>query len=277
MPSEKVWLITGCSSGLGQGIAEAVLAHGDPAAVTSRDRSHVAHFAEAYPGRALPLSMTLSDEVSMKQAVAETIRMFGRIDVLVNNAGYGYRAAIEESEPDKIRKLFEDDFFAPMDLIRMVLPHMREAHSGMIVNVSSIGGVRGALGNGYYSAAKGALELASEALAKEVSDFGIRVILIEPGALRTGFYDERMMQTDHELDAYDAIGAKYRKEKIPCRHDQIGSPAKAGEIIRETVQRDDAPFRLLIGSDAAAAAEQAYEQRLQELRKWKSVSVQSDF
>ncbi len=127
----------------------------------------------------------------MEQAVRDTLKTFGAIDVLVNNAGHGYRGTIEESEPEAVRELFETNFFGPMELVRQVLPSMRARKRGMIINVTSIGAVRGALGNGYYSAAKGALELASEALAKEVQHLGIRVMLVEPGAFRTGFYGQR--------------------------------------------------------------------------------------
>ena len=181
---ERTWLITGCSSGLGKGIAKAVLARGDRAALTARDPAALAAFTAAYPGRALALPLDLSCADSIPGGVAETQRAFGGIDVLVNNAGHGYRAAMEESQPHQVAELFAVNFFGPMDLIRAALPGMRERGGGWICNVTSIGGVRGALGNGYYSAAKAALERASEALAQEVAAFGIRVMLVEPGAFR---------------------------------------------------------------------------------------------
>lgn len=181
---ERTWLITGCSSGLGKGIAKAVLARGDRAALTARDPAALAAFTAAYPGRALALPLDLSCADSIPRAVAETQRAFGGIDVLVNNAGHGYRAAIEESQPHQVAELFAVNFFGPMDLIRAALPGMRERGGGWICNVTSIGGVRGALGNGDYSAAKAALERASEALAQEVAAFGIRVMLVDLGAFR---------------------------------------------------------------------------------------------
>lgn len=273
----KIWFITGCSSGLGEGIAKAVLESGDAAVVTARDRNRVSHFEMEYPGRALAVSMDLADPETVKEAVRAAFERFGRIDVLVNNAGHGYRAAIEESEPDKVHQLFEEDFFSPMEIIRIVLPRMREQHQGLIINVTSIGAVRGALGNGYYSAAKGALELATEALAKEVEPFGIRTMLIEPGAMRTGFYGERMEGTRTAISAYDDIAAEYRKEKIVDNHDQIGDPERCGEIIVRTAFAENAPFRLLLGSDAVKAADATLNDRLRELREWKSVSIQSDY
>ena len=157
---DKTWLITGCSSGLGQGIALAALQSGGKVAVTARNPECLEQSVKQFPQQALPLRLDLNDEESMKQAVEETYRCFGSLDILVNNAGHGYRAAIEESRPDQVAELFQTNFFGPMELIRLVLPKMRAARQGMIVNVSSIGAVRGALGNGYYSAAKGALELA---------------------------------------------------------------------------------------------------------------------
>ncbi|MGI6117244.1 MAG: SDR family NAD(P)-dependent oxidoreductase [Bilifractor sp.] len=273
----RIWFITGCSSGLGAGIAKAVLKSGDAAVVTARARERVRHFEMEYPDRALAVSMDLADRETMKEAVQAAFEKFGRIDVLVNNAGHGYRAAIEESEPGQVRQLFEEDFFSPMEIIRMVLPKMREAHNGLIINVTSIGAVSGALGNGYYSAAKGALELATEALKKEVEPFGIRTMLIEPGAMRTGFYGERMVGTNTTISAYDDIAVNYRKEKIVNRHDQIGDPDRCGKIIVRTAFAENAPFRLLLGSDAVTAAEAVLIDRIRELRTWKSVSIQSDY
>lgn len=272
-----IWFITGCSSGLGEGIAKAVLENGDAAVVTARDRNRVRHFEEEYPDRALAVSLDLGDQKTLKEAVNAAIAEFGRIDVLVNNAGHGYRAAIEESEPGQVHQLFEEDFFSPMELVRLVLPGMRKQKQGLIINVTSIGAVRGALGNGYYSAAKGALELATEALAKEVEPFGIRTMLIEPGAMRTGFYGDRMSGTQTTISAYDAIGDRYRKEKIINRHDQIGDPQRCGKIIVRTASAENPPFRLLLGSDAVAAAQQVLHSRILELENWKSVSIQSDY
>lgn len=272
----RVWLITGCSSGLGERIAETVLQRGDAAAVTARDLTRVIHFEQDYPGRALAVALDLADPASLRNAVDATLQRFGTIDVLVNNAGHGYRATIEESEPEAVHALFEEDFFSPMELIRLVLPHMREKGQGLICNVTSIGAVRGALGNGYYSAAKGALELATEALQKEVAPFGIRTMLVEPGGMRTGFYGDRMAGTKHVLSAYDDIAARYRKEQIVDRQDQTSDPKRCAKILVETLLSDNPPFRLLLGSDAVTAAEKTLQERLAELEAYRSVSVQSD-
>lgn len=272
----KTWLITGCSSGLGQGIAKAVLGRGCRAAVTARNPAALDRLVRAFPGQVLPLRLDLSDRMSLHQAVRETVKRFGSIDVLVNNAGHGYRAAIEESSPEAVEELFQTNFFGPMELIRLVLPQMRERRSGLIINVTSIGAVRGALGNGYYSAAKGALELASEALAKEVAHLGIRVMLVEPGALRTGFYGERLKSSALTIPDYDVLAKQYRKTPQTDRQDQPGDPDRAGAVLVETALRPDAPFRLLLGSDAVGAAVETLEGRLQEARAWAGVSCRSD-
>lgn len=273
----KTWLITGCSSGLGAGIAKAVLRQGDRAAITARNPAALESLVRAYPGQALPLRLDLNDPNSIEQAVRETVQQFGPVDVLVNNAGHGYRAAIEESEHEAVAELFQANFFGPMELIRLVLPQMRQRHSGLIVNVTSIGAVRGALGNGYYSAAKGALELASEALAKEVAHLGIRVMLVEPGALRTGFYGERLGGSSHTIPDYDVLADRYRKNERTDSRDQSGDPDRAGAVLVETALRSDAPFRLLLGSDAVQAAVEALEERLREARAWSEISCRADF
>lgn len=271
------WLITGCSSGLGRGIAEAVLKHGENAAVTARRPETVQKFAERYPDHALALRLDLNDRESMRQAVEDIYRKFGGIDVLVNNAGHGYRAAVEESEPEKIKELFDTNFFAPAELMKMVLPVMRAAGKGLIVNVTSIGAVRGALGNGYYSAAKGALELLTEALAKETEHLGIRTMIVEPGAFRTNFYDDALLGTETKIADYDVIADRYRKENSVNNQNQAGDPVKGGKVIVETVLSGEMPMRLLLGSDAAKTAETYMEERMSEIRKWKEVSSRTDY
>lgn len=272
-----VWLITGASSGLGDGIARAVLDRGDFAAVTSGDTDRLKPLTEKYPNQAFPVTLDLNNAASMRQAVQSVLERFGKVNVLVNNAGYGYRAAIEESEPAAVEELFQTNFFGPMELVRLILPQMRAQHSGFIINISSIGAVRGALGNGYYSAAKGALELASEALSKEVQQLGIRVMVAEPGALRTGFYGEQLKSSSIHISDYDALTGKYRKTEQTDSHDQPGDPLRAGKLLVQTALRQDAPFRLLLGSDALHAAVETLETRLREARIWAEVSGDVDF
>ena len=273
----KTWLITGCSGGLGRGIAQAALERGENVAVTARDTEKIKDLAAQYPDHAKILYLDLNDRKSMRRAVSDTIETFGRLDVLVNNAGHGYRAAVEESEREKIEELFETNFFAPAELIKMVLPIMRSQKSGLIVNVTSVGAVRGALGNGYYSAAKGALELLTEALAKETKHLGIRTMIVEPGAFRTNFYGEHLLGTSRQIADYDVLADKYRKEHLNDQHHQPGNPVKGGKVIVETILSGNMPFRLILGSDALQAAEQVLEDRLKEAKAWESVSRTTDY
>lgn len=272
----RTWFITGASGGLGRGIAEAVLMKGDQAVLVSRTPEKLCDFPSRFPDRTLLLSVRLSDHESLKEAVGSAIKAFGSIDVLVNNAGHGYRAAIEESEDLAVRELFDIDFFAPMDLVKLVLPEMRKRRSGIIINVSSIGAVRGALGNGYYSGAKAALEMASEALGKEVEHLGIRVMLAEPGAFRTGFYGDDLRASAIRIEDYDDIAQYYRKP-AEIVHDQIGDPLKGGRLIVEAALSENPPFRLLLGRDAVIEAETVLAARLEELREWKDISVRSGY
>lgn len=273
----NVWLITGASSGLGEGIADAALNAGILVAATARDPDRLGNLMQRFPGRVFPVRLDLNDPDSIRRAVRGTLEKFGTIDVLVNNAGHGYRAAIEESEPDAVKELFQTNFFGPMELIRQVLPEMRAKKKGMIVNVTSIGAVRGALGNGYYSAAKGALELASESLAKEVRHLGIRVMLVEPGAFRTGFYGYRLEESGKKLSDYDIFANQYRKADTGNPSNQRGDPQKGGALIVRTVLEKTPPFRLLLGSDAVQAACSTLEERLREIHEWEKISGTSDF
>ena len=267
---QNVWMITGASGGLGKGIAEAALRRGDAVALTSRSPEKLNAMVAEFPKQAMGVKLEQDRIGSMEKALHQVYARFGRIDMLVNNAGHGYRAAIEESEPTQVRELFETDFFAPMRLIQLALPGMRARHSGMIINVSSIG----ALGIAYYSAAKGALELASEALAKETAHLGIRVMLVEPGAFRTAFYDSELKESEMRILDYDALAQYYRKQTV--RHDQLGDPAKGGAIIVDTALRQDAPLRLILGSDALQAVQMTLQGRLDELRTWQEISKRSD-
>lgn len=274
---QHTWLITGCSSGLGRSIAKAALQRGDKVAVTARQLESLQDFIEHYPEQALALHLDLNDRFSMEQAVQTVCSQFGNLDILINNAGHGYRATVEESEAEQVAELFETNFFAPMSLIQMILPYMRKNHKGTIVNITSIGAVRGALGNGYYSAAKGALERASEALAKEVRHMGIRIMLVEPGAMRTGFYGERLKASKCQIEDYDILSEKYRKSESTNHHRQPDDPEKCGSLIVKTVLQDNAPFRLILGTDALEAAKTALTNRINELNAWAAVSTQAEF
>lgn len=269
--------ITGCSSGLGHEIAEAALKRKETVVVSARDINKLKDFKERYSANVLVVKLDLNDRDSMKKAVNKAVSTFGGIDILVNNAGHGYRAAIEESEPEIIKELFDTNFFAPMDLIKMVLPIMRKKGRRVIVNVTSIGAIRGVLGNGYYSATKGALELVTEALDKEVEHLGIQTLLIEPGAFCTNFYGEGLKGTENKISDYDVLAQKYRKENTRNNKNQLGDPTKAGEVIVETILSEEMPKRLLLGSDALQIAQDVWKDRLKESEKWKNISLKTDY
>lgn len=273
----KTWLITGCSSGIGRGIAQAVLAQGDQAAVTARDTRKLEDLAAEYPDRVLPLSLEVTEPESVDRAVRQVLDRFGTVDVLVNNAGHGYRSSVEEGEDAGIQDVFAANFFGPVRLIRTVLPHMRAKKTGAIVNVSSIAAVKTGMGSGYYAASKAALEMVSEALYKEVTPLGIKVMIVEPGAFRTRFFDDSMKGTAVKIPDYADTAGKRRKENIVNNHDQPGDPEKGGRVIVEAIGKDAYPRRLLLGSDAVRVVSSALNKRTEEVNVWKEVSKQSDF
>ena len=273
----RTWLITGCSSGIGEGIAKAVLQHGDRVVVTARNAAKVAPIAEAYPDRAIAVSLDITDNASIQAAVEKANEAFGGIDVLVNNAGYGYRSAVEEGNPAEIDLLFRTNVFGPVELIKAVLPQMRAGKSGTILNISSIAAVRSAVGSGYYAASKAALELLTDGLRKEVTPLGIRVVTVQPGAFRTRFYDDSLKGTDKKIDDYAETAGKTRKENVVNLHQQPGDPARAGEVLIRLVEGETAPAVLTLGSDGVKAVTASLEARLQELKDWTALSVQTDF
>lgn len=273
----KTWLITGCSSGIGRGIAKAALEKGDQVIVTARNIEKVLDIIQQYPDLALAVSLDVTDNQSIENAVKEGLYHFGKIDVLVNNAGYGYRAAVEEGEIDAVQTLFNTNFFGPIELIKAVLPQMRKRKTGAIINVTSIAAVRSAVGSGYYAASKAALELLTNGLAKELTPLGIKVMVVQPGSFRTKFYDESLKGTQKKIDDYADTAGRTRKENIVNNKQQPGDPDKAGQVIVETIERDDYPGILTLGSDAVQAVFSTLESKLKELNNWASVSQQTDY
>lgn len=277
MTSDRVWLITGCSSGLGRALVEVVLRAGERCVATTRKPSALGELVQHYPDRIVTLAVDVSDPGQREQAVAVAEAAFGRIDVLVNNAGYGYLAAVEEGDEGEIRALFDVNVFTPMALIRRVLPGMRARRSGRIVNISSVGGVVANAGSGYYASTKFALEGVSEALAKEVDPLGIRVIIVEPGPFRTGFYGESARAALATIDAYAAT-AGARRARLQASHGrQQGDPERAAEAIVRAVGMSDPPLRLPLGRDSVRWLRAKYSTALQNLDQCEADSVAADF
>lgn len=273
----QTWLITGCSTGLGRSIAFAVLRRGWNAIVTARHTETLAAFQAEFPDTALVLPLDVTDRNAICNAVQAAKDRFGTIDVLVNNAGYGYRAAVEEGEDEAVNRLFATNFFGPVDLIKAVLPDMRAQRRGAIVNVSSVAALETAPGSGYYGATKCALEGMSSGLLKEVGPLGIKVMVVEPGAFRTDFAGRSLTQAEHAIADYAETAGQRRIEHDDTHGTQPGDPDKGAELILDAVSSENTPFRLLLGSDAAAMASRVYAARMAENNTWRVRSCGTDF
>ncbi len=221
-----VWLITGCSTGFGRELAKLVLERGWRAVVTARDPSKLADLAEGHKDRALVLQLDVTDRKQIADVVAQSQKHFGRIDALVNNAGYGYLAAIEEGEDDAVRAMFETNVFGLVDMTKAVLPIMRAQKSGIIVNISSIGGITSFAATGYYHGTKYAVEGISESLAIEVKPLGIDVLVVEPGPFRTNWAGPSIKQSATRIDAYEETAGERRKQTAARSGNQAGDPVR---------------------------------------------------
>ena len=273
----SVWLVTGCSTGIGREIALAALARGQRVAVTARKPSTVADIAAAHPERALALALDVTDRSQIAHAVRETVDRFGAIDVLVNNAGYGYMAAVEEGEDAEVRALFDTNFFGVVDMIKAVLPGMRDRKRGHVINISSMTGLVANPPNVYYSASKFALEALSEGLAKEVAPFGIRVTAIEPGAIRTDWSTRSMKESQQPIDAYaEAVGARKRLIKLAGSRFP-GDPRRVAEAVVMVSELAEPPLHLLLGHDVYQAYSEKLRGLAESVERWKSVTLDVNF
>jgi NAD(P)-dependent dehydrogenase (short-subunit alcohol dehydrogenase family) len=271
------WLITGCSTGLGRALAEAVLRHGQSAVVTARNVAQVQDIADAYPGTALALPLDVTDDAQVTAAVTAAGDRFGGVDVLVNNAGYGYRAAVEEGNDDDVRRLFDTQLFGTVRTIKAVLPGMRARRSGTIVNLSSIGARISPEGSGYYAAVKAAIEALTLSLRKEVAPLGITAMVVEPGAFRTDFAGRSLTQSAEPIADYADTAGKRRKEHDTVHGTQKGDPAKAAAALIQAVESDKPPYMLLLGNDASDAFRAALGALRSEVDAWETLSRSTDF
>lgn len=267
------WLITGCSTGLGRALAQAVLDHGHNAVVTARNVNAVKDFAADYPDTALALPLDVTDKQQISAAVQQAQSRFGGVDVLVNNAGYGYRAAVEEADDADIRQLFDTNLFGAVDMIKAVLPDMRAKRAGAILNISSIGARISPPGSGYYSATKAALEGLSGSLYKELQPLGISVTAIEPGAFRTDFAGRSLTQSASAIPDYAETAGKRRKEHDTVHGTQPGDPAKAAKAIIAVVESPNPPSLLVLGEDAYGAFGAVADAQRAELDQWRELSL----
>jgi len=271
------WLITGCSTGIGREIARAALEAGHSVAVTARNVDAVADFVDQFGDRALALPLDVTDRDQITSAVGSVEKTFGGIDVLVNNAGYGYMAAVEEGEDAEVRKLFDTNYFGVVDTLKTVLPAMRARRSGHVINISSMTGLVANPPNAYYSSTKFALEALTEALAKEVGPLGIKVTAIEPGAFRTDWAARSMQESSTPIGDYDDnVGA--RKTLIKQFADHLpGDPRKVAEAVLMVAGLDEPPLRLLLGRDVLAAVREKIADLTASIDHWESVTKNVNF
>ena len=277
LPDSPVWFITGCSAGFGRALAERVLSHGHPCVVTARNVAQVEPIAAPFADRALAIALDVTDPAARERAVDAAQSRFGRIDILVNNAGWGYNSAIEEGEDEVVRDMFEANVFGLAAMMRLVLPGMRARGFGHIVNFSSIGGLTGNPGTGYYCATKFAVEGMSQSLHAEASHLGIRVTLVEPGPFRTDFQGRSMIIPKATLDAYAETAGARRAQLKASVGKQPGDPIRAADAIIKAVESDDPPLHLVLGKMALDRAREALTRRLAIFDKWEAVTLSADY
>jgi NAD(P)-dependent dehydrogenase (short-subunit alcohol dehydrogenase family) len=273
----KTWLITGCSTGLGRTLAEAVLARGDTLVATARDVGALSDLRDGYPEMARTVALDVTKPGAAAEAVTLAEQAFGRLDVLVNNAGYGLVGAVEEADPDEYRPMFETNVFGLIEMTRAALPLLRKTGSGRIVNISSGAGIVGLAGQGYYCATKFAVEGLSEALAQEVAPFGIAVIIAEPGPFRTDFLGRSIAMAKTELPIYADTAGKFRTFKTVNDGKQPGDPKKAMAVLLAAVDAAKPPLHLPLGPRAHALARNKLAAFTADIDAWEKVSIATDF
>jgi NAD(P)-dependent dehydrogenase (short-subunit alcohol dehydrogenase family) len=272
---QSVWFITGCSTGFGHELAKQLLARGSPVVVTARDPADLSEFAGNK--QALALALDVTDGAQVTAAVAAAQARFGRVDVLVNNAGIGYFAAVEEGEDSKIRRMFDINVFGMGAMIRAALPGMRERRQGFIVNVSSIGGLRSFPAVGWYNATKFAVEGLSAALWQEVEPLGIGVMVVEPSGFRTDWAGRSAGESTVQIADYAATAGKGRHGVRAVSGHQAGDPARAIEAIIKAVEGPNPPHHLLLGNDAFDGAMATLAELRDNFVAWEAVSRGADF
>jgi NAD(P)-dependent dehydrogenase (short-subunit alcohol dehydrogenase family) len=270
MNETRIWLITGASSGFGRALANAALERGDHVVAAARDEGRLADLAAH--DRVHAISLDVTDAGQRERGVNATLERFGHIDVLVNNAGRTQVGAVEETTDDELRSLFELHFFAPAALTRLVLPHMRAQGTGAIVQMSSVGGQITAPGFGAYCATKFALEGLTQALHDEVAPFGIRTLIVEPGAFRTGLFRPGAAYQSDAMPEYAQTVGPTRQYVSAGDGLQPGDPAKAAQAILAALDADDPPLRLVLGGDAVDNIRARLEQVSLELQQWETLS-----
>jgi NAD(P)-dependent dehydrogenase (short-subunit alcohol dehydrogenase family) len=269
------WLVTGCSTGIGRAIAAAALEAGHSVVVTARRPETVSDLVDAHPETALSASLDVTNRAQITEVIARADEVFGGVDVLVNNAGYGYLSAVEEGDDAEVRALFDTNFFGAVDMIKAVLPGMRTRRAGHIINVSSMTGIVTNPPNTYYSSTKHALEALTEGLAKEVAPLGIKVSAIEPGAFQTDYVTRSMHQAEN-IGFYPDVAQ--RKDLIAAFGGHLpGDPAKLAAVVVQIADMDEPPLRLLLGQDVLHAFREKTAAWSASVEEWEDVTVSMNF
>lgn len=271
-----VWLITGCSTGFGFELGRLLIEAGAPTVVTARDKSKLSSLTDGRDN-ALALSLDVTKQSEIDATVAAAEERFGQVDVLVNNAGYGYQAPVEEGEDAEIRAMFDANVFGLAAMTRAVLPGMRKRRQGHIVNISSVGGFIGFPGSGYYAATKHAVNALSDSLSREVGPLGIKVLCVEPGPFRTDWAGRSLKQTVSRIDDYKDTAAARMAATASGSGKQAGDPVRAGQAIIDVVMGEETPLHLVLGGFGVNAVAEQLEKTLEQLRRWRQVGLDTDY
>jgi NAD(P)-dependent dehydrogenase (short-subunit alcohol dehydrogenase family) len=273
--SERVWLVTGASRGFGRALSEAVLARGERLVATARGEDFVESFGVEHP-EALAVTLDVTDPAQARAAVEQALERFGRLDVVVNNAGYGHFGAVEELTDDELRQQLEVNLFGVVNVTRAALPAFRRQRSGHLVQMSSLNGIEGLVGGAYYCASKFALEGLSESLADEVAHLGIKVTIVEPGPHRTNFASPESARVADPIQDYAESVGQAREMFAELDGAQPGDPDRAARAILEAVDADDPPLRLPLGRMALDNIRAKLDGQLAELERWELLSASTD-
>ena len=273
---KQVWLITGCSTGFGRELATYVLSQGYQAAVAARNTEDVKDIIAGNEDNAISIKLDVTKPEQIKDAVQKTKDKFGRIDVLVNNAGIGYFGAIEESEDDAVRNMFEINVFGLAKMIQETLPVMRAQKSGHIVNIASIGGLVGFPGVGFYNATKFAVDGLSESLSKETAPLGIKVTIVAPSGFRTDWAGRSANNSPIVIEDYATTAGKNKSDIRGNSGNQPGDPARAAQAIVKAVEAENSPLRLLLGAGALKGARMKLDQLKRDFDTWEETTVWAD-
>lgn len=272
----KIWLITGCSTGFGREIAKEALEQGNKVIVTARNTADIQDIVNAHPDNAIAVRLDVTNSGDITQVVEKAVDTFGRIDVLVNNAGIGYFGAIEESEEEEIRKMFDINFFGLANMTKAVLPVMRKQRSGHIINISSVGGLVGFPAVGFYNATKFAVDGFSESLAKETAPLNIKVTIIAPSGFRTDWAGRSANNAKKVIEDYQLTAGQNKDNIRNASGSQPGDPIRAAKSIIHITEVENPPLRLLLGNGALRGARNKIKELEKDIDQWENVTIDAD-